>query len=209
MSVSRRYLFTEPFFLVSFILMVPMLVFFILSRNVQLHDMLARSPWSSDVAVARGYDPVRHSASEYLFGGGELSLAIFSAREIAHMRDVRQLFMLQAALIAITAAACIGLGIHLYVRGAALTVLVRRGAVWGSSSLIVFGVAMALFFDQIFIAFHRVLFANDYWLLDPDRHILIRAYPPDFFRQFSLLVFFVVIAVHASIWAALAVSKKR
>ncbi|MEK7583618.1 MAG: DUF1461 domain-containing protein [Patescibacteria group bacterium] len=193
----------------SFFLLVPMLVLFVMARSTGLHDMLARSVSSGDSAAATGYDSVRSAVTEYLFGHGELPATVFSGREIAHLQDVQLLFMLQSVVLAIAAMVCIGTATYLYTRGAAMADLIRRGAAWGFGPLIAFGVAMALFFDQLFIVLHRVLFTNDYWLLDPVEHILIRAYPPVFFQQFAVITFGIVVAAYLSVWTTLAVFKKR
>src|SRR3989338_4994445 len=125
------------------------------------------------------------------------------------MHDVRILFMSLTIVLAMGAVVCIGTLLYLRSQGASLANIARRVTAWGLIATVALGSAMTLFFDQLFIWFHQALFMNDYWLLDPAKDIIIRAYPPDFFRQFSILTFFVIIAVYASVWIALAVSKKR
>jgi len=209
MSRTRHYIFLEVIFIVSFVMLVPMLVLFVMARSAGLHDMLARSVSSGGAIEAIGYDSVRREVTEYLFGHGELAATIFSAREIVHMHDVRILFMSLTIVLAMGAVVCIGTLLYLRSQGASLANIARRVTAWGLIATVALGSAMTLFFDQLFIWFHQALFMNDYWLLDPAKDIIIRAYPPDFFRQFSILTFFVIIAVYASVWIALAVSKKR
>jgi uncharacterized membrane protein len=43
-----------------------------------------------------------------------------------------------------------------------------------------------VFFDNFFIFFHKVLFANDYWQLDAATEKLIVIFPPELFRDLAI-----------------------
>ena len=61
--------------------------------------------------------------------------------------------------------------------------------------------AWAVFrFDNFFTAFHRVLFSNNNWQLDPQTDMLIRLMPTSFFRNLGIKL---VLAVSAMTLASL------
>lgn len=117
--------------------------------------------------------------------------AAFNDRELTHMADCRALF---APLV------------NPWLRvGAAVAALVllgaapqrrRRfspGAAWLASALIVvplgaLGVWAALDFDAAFHFFHKLLFTNDLWLLDPATDLLIRICPSSMFAAMGLRI---------------------
>ena len=43
-------------------------------------------------------------------------------------------------------------------------------------------------FDSLFTAFHRLLFSNDLWLLDPKTDLLIRICPESMFAEMAGIV---------------------
>jgi integral membrane protein (TIGR01906 family) len=135
-----------------------------------------------DVRVVRG------NAVEPLFG----------EREIVHMEDVQALMHLTFG------AQRLALGfLMLYVLGG--LVLRRRQflptlggvlAAGGGLTIAALGIVGLLAisdFQWLFLQFHLVSFTNDLWLLDPERHNLIRLFPQEFF--FDAAVRTVVLAV--------------
>ena len=48
-------------------------------------------------------------------------------------------------------------------------------------------------FDQVFLAFHRVSFANDFWKLDPSRDYLVMMFPEGFWFDCTLSVIVLII----------------
>ena len=111
------------------------------------------------------------------------------------MEDCQHLFDLLRAL-------CLGLAI-----AAALLVLLslilewkekpaRAGSVapvWIASLILIvplaiFGVWAALDFNSAFNFFHRLLFTNDLWLLNPETDLLIRICPSGLFESMGLRI---------------------
>jgi len=110
--------------------------------------------------------------------------------EKLHMKDVFRLFgLLRAVRNALLAAAVALLAAGLWLsRGG--------GALFGSLAgllllvlpLIALGVWAAIDFTGAFDAFHRALFANDLWRLNPGTDLLIRLMPERFFSDFAAVV---------------------
>lgn len=126
--------------------------------------------------------------SRYLRGeDSALDGTPFHDREKAHMVDVRALFSVCARL----SAACLIWG------GALVCALAgragRKGLLYGAllSWLALGPLALpAAFsaFDELFLGFHRLLFSNDLWLMDPRTDVMIRMLPQAFFEKMARLL---------------------
>lgn len=119
----------------------------------------------------------------------------FNERELAHLYDCRRLLAplanvsLQMKLIAV--------GLGLLLCGKRLremgepTRAAWLGSAWLASALllapiIALGAWAAVDFDAAFAFFHRLLFSNDLWLLDPATDLLIRICPASMFAGLGL-----------------------
>ena len=111
--------------------------------------------------------------------------ALFNEKEIIHMADVKRLLWgvyaafaaAAACLAAITAA---GFGRQ---RRRHLPALARRTLAGGALTaglLLAFGLIAAVGFDALFLLFHRISFANDFWRLDPRTDYLVLLFPQGF-----------------------------
>lgn len=111
----------------------------------------------------------------------------FNGREIAHMEDVRGLFIggLRLRLICL-AVIVICLAVMAATRANLRHVLPR--AVCAGTGLFFAGVcilAAVIFsdFSKYFIVFHHIFFDNDLWILDPRTDLLINIVPEPFFMD--------------------------
>ena len=118
---------------------------------------------------------------------------LFTERELIHMADVKRLLWGVYGL---------GAGAMAYLLGYVAVSLWRRGrgdggrlsklGFWGSGVTVVFVVGVGLFslvgFDSLFLFFHQVSFANDFWQLDPRRHFLVMMFPQGFWLDATLFV---------------------
>lgn len=52
-------------------------------------------------------------------------------------------------------------------------------------TLIVLGVTLIVPFEQFFIMFHKILFTNDFWLLNPATDNLVKIYPAEIFQTLA------------------------
>ncbi len=123
---------------------------------------------------------------------------IYNSKEIAHMRDVKDLINGVYRLQEITSLYIVILII--------LGIITRRLTVWKSlvraciyggictlALVILIGILSAVDFGRLFVAFHLVSFSNDLWLLDPSRDMLIRMFPEGFFMDATMLIAFATI----------------
>ncbi len=117
-------------------------------------------------------------------------LDVFSEREEQHMVDVRnilrQVFLLFCYL-------CIALGLALALLIISKQYLTLRQAFKGSLLLslgvcALTGVLITVDFYYWFTIFHKVLFTNDLWLLDPGTDVLIQMMPLQFFINITVRI---------------------
>lgn len=116
--------------------------------------------------------------------------SVFNAREAEHMRDVRVLFVLERRVM---------LGLALFAalslcmadwrrRDWPRTLLLGALTALGAWAALLAAVAVwaALDFNALFLCFHRLLFTNDLWLLDPATDRMICLMPQPFFEALAL-----------------------
>lgn len=113
---------------------------------------------------------------------------VFNAREKQHMVDVKQLYLTARAV----GYGCLALG-----AGCLLLLFWKAGkSKYGKEEILqgylkgngiffailaVIGLFAAIDFDTFWTLFHKVLFTNDLWLLNPRTDILIMIVPEEFF----------------------------
>ena len=54
---------------------------------------------------------------------------------------------------------------------------------------VLLGIGSAIDFDRVFVAFHQLVFDNDYWIFDPKTDPIINVLPEEFFFHEALLIF--------------------
>ena len=118
---------------------------------------------------------------------------LFNDKEVHHMRDVKRLlwgvygaFLLSAACLAALVAAGFTTAKRDYAP------LLARRALWGGALtvglLALFGIIAAIGFDALFLLFHRISFANDFWKLDPRTDYLVLLFPQGFWFDATMWV---------------------
>ena len=122
--------------------------------------------------------------------GGE-SQPLYNEREILHMRDVKRLFqfVFRVHEVAFAYILVYVAGVYLWSREQSLRRLARQAVVAGIATAVALGVAavaMLIGFDQLFLAFHLVSFANDFWQLDPATDRLVQMFPEGFWFDVSI-----------------------
>lgn len=117
------------------------------------------------------------------------SFELFNQQEILHLKDVKGLIWLDYRLLT---------GTLVYVLAYAGVILFWRkdwrqlawGVVGGSGLTLALMLALglgALFnFDQLFLQFHFISFANELWRLDPAKDYLIMLFPQGFWYDATL-----------------------
>ena len=115
---------------------------------------------------------------------------LFSARETAHMADVRDLvqgvFTVQLLAVALTLSLVVVL-----LATAPLRVLARAllyGSIFTVALAGATGVVASLGFDDAWRRFHFLAFTNDLWKLNPAKDHLIQMFPRDFWLDMTVLI---------------------
>ena len=125
----------------------------------------------------------------------------FSAEGAAHCSDVKVLFLLDLAVLSLSAAALFLLGF--YCRHKAVKLHRFRGhgpEFWGcvglGVSFPVIGALAAADFDRFFTLFHALFFpGKDNWLFDPRLDPVIEILPQAFFRNCAIAILAVLLTV--------------
>jgi integral membrane protein (TIGR01906 family) len=119
------------------------------------------------------------------------TFTLFNEREVMHLKDVKGLFRLDYIVLLCT-----------FVYGLVYTLITiywrngiyRRTLAWGIVGgggvtlvlMLVLGLGILTNFDQLFLRFHLLSFANDLWRLDPAKDYLIMLFPRDFWYDAAL-----------------------
>lgn len=130
-----------------------------------------------------------HSAAMRATVFGEEQPA-FNEKEMAHMADCFELFVLlrrTRVCMAILGAILLGLGLW-FRRGRGLVRSFAIGLGMLFLPAVLLGAWAALDFSSAFDFFHRMLFSNDLWLLDPRTDLLIRICPESMFAGLGLRI---------------------
>jgi len=126
----------------------------------------------------------------------------FNDREIAHMEDVRGLFLgglLIRKICIVTAILCLALMAALKARICRVlpaSVCVGTGLFF--AVICALAAIISTDFTKYFVIFHKIFFNNDLWLLDPRTDLLINIVPEPFFVDTAAriaMVFGVSVAV--------------
>ena len=129
--------------------------------------------------------------------GREASL--FNARETVHMQDVKDRFQLANRVqeFSLMYALAYIVVVVLWAREITpreLAVRVAGGCILCLAVLGGIGAVGLTGFDQAWADFHRLIFNNDFWLLNPATDHLIQMFPPDFWESIVFLVGTMVVA---------------
>ena len=120
---------------------------------------------------------------------------LFNDKEIHHMYDVKRLLWGVYGAFAVSASCLVGLtAAGFALRRRAYVPALARRLLWGGvltvGLLALFGLLSVVAFDALFLLFHQVSFANDFWQLDPRTDYLVLLFPQGFWFD-------------ATMWAAL------
>ena len=130
------------------------------------------------------------------------SLSVFKQKEIDHMTDVKHLIKLVmgfqriSALILILILAIILFGKFKESRTNILrNILLKSSLIWGALLLIVL-ISIGVNFNKTFLLFHKLVFTNDLWILDPMNDYLIIMFPERFFMEITLFIVLGFLSIH-------------
>ena len=129
--------------------------------------------------------------------GRETSL--FNARETIHMQDVKDRFELtnrvqEFSVIYVLAYIVVVVLWAREITPRELAVRVAGGCMLCLAGLGGVGAVGLSGFDDAWADFHRLIFSNDFWLLNPATDHLIQMFPPDFWESIVFFVGMMVVA---------------
>jgi integral membrane protein (TIGR01906 family) len=122
-----------------------------------------------------------------------LPTPIFSARETAHMEDVKSLFVLvnRAQEISVIYVLLYTVWFFIWAREGHVRQLAAQ-ALMGIALGVLFvggiGVVAAFGFESAFERFHLIAFSNDLWKLNPATDHLIQMFPEEFWRDMTIVL---------------------
>ncbi|MDO4326044.1 MAG: TIGR01906 family membrane protein [bacterium] len=111
----------------------------------------------------------------------------FNERELAHMEDVKQLFLLALTVRKWCILLAVLSAILLFFFTLDPVKILARSLLWGTvlffslTGLLIFFISRD--FSSSFTKFHELFFTNDLWLLDPETDLLINIVPEAFFMD--------------------------
>jgi uncharacterized membrane protein len=137
--------------------------------------------------------------------GNEPGVLLFTVDESQHMADVRHVFIGAEVAAGCGLAAIVILGRAVARRGSAsVAALARDASVIAAAAVAVLGIAAAVAFDSLFLAFHELFFPQGNFLFPPDSN-LIAMYPDQYWYETTIRIgaaFVVAMAVIAIASAA-------
>ena len=111
----------------------------------------------------------------------------FSEREIAHMEDVRGLFLGAIAIRRGCVLVILAVLALLFLTRADIRYILPRtvcaGTILFFALLAILAAIISSDFSRYFIVFHHIFFNNDLWMLDPSTDLLINIVPEPFFMD--------------------------
>jgi integral membrane protein (TIGR01906 family) len=155
--------------------------------------------------VAKGLISYFNSGEEYInitvIKEGK-SFVLFSQREIVHLKDVKGLVWLDYWILLGTLLYVLGyIGVRLFWHRRRYWRQLAWGVVGGSGLTLILmlalGLGMLFNIDQLFLQFHLLSFANEFWQLDPSSDYLIMVIPQEF--QYDVALFWVLGTAGAAI----------
>ena len=119
--------------------------------------------------------------------------SIYSEKEISHMKDVKFLIkgVYSFAIISLTIILITviwGIALNPYQFTTTLVKLLASSAKYILITALILSVLCLLAFQQLFLIFHQISFANDLWILDPSKDYLIIMFPQNFFLEATLFI---------------------
>ena len=127
----------------------------------------------------------------------------FNEREIAHMKDVRTLFITAIFLRKLLLAVCIlCIALVKFTKGS-LRKFLSNTFIFGTLGIIIPSVLTVFLilsdFEKYFIIFHHIFFNNDLWILDPATDNLINIVPQGFFMDMAIRIFIIFSGITAMV----------
>lgn len=141
--------------------------------------------------ILHNYNTLIDYCSPFFQGDLQFPTLPASASGLQHFKDVKGIFNFFYLLGAITLIAVIVIYVYKkrkkdysYLFTSSLTAIVLP---------VVLGLLFAMNFNTAFIAFHKLVFRNDYWQFDPATDPVITILPESFFLHSAVMIIIIVI----------------
>ncbi len=103
-----------------------------------------------------------------------------------HFEEVRDIFQNLKTLFKICFVISI-IGLYINIKNKNIDIL-KYTSIGLISIPVVFSLPIILNFEKSFIAFHEIMFSNDYWIFDPSLDPVINILPEEFFYHAGLMI---------------------
>ena len=161
--------------------------------NISFVTGITEADLSQVSADIRGYFNSREEPLELrtrVFGREQ---DLFKPKEIVHMRDVKRLVWGVYLIAGVSAAYLVlSIGIGFFGQGRNYLRALSRRVLWSGAFTLALLIAVGLFalvgFDTLFLKFHQLSFANDFWQLDSQTDFLVMLFPQDFWFDATMWV---------------------
>jgi len=136
----------------------------------------------------------------YLNGKERLDQKYYTETEMLHLKDIKMLLLRFNIFRGIIFLMLLVFLLFIYIKNDAVRFL---KIIFYSSllSLLILAAISSVFifvFDNLFLIFHQILFANDFWQLDPDTENLINIFPPELFYDRIRMTFVICFGMFIS-----------
>lgn len=164
---------------------------FIYYMDISFLDIVKTSGYPLETII-ENYDALINYNSPFFKGDLVFPSMIASANGLQHFVEVKRIFVSFYWIALITLTLCMIIIIYktfkkdkTYLRISSITVLVLP---------LLVGLGAGINFDKIFVAFHKLVFRNDYWLFDPSTDPIITILPDTyFFHALLVIILFIVL----------------
>ncbi len=153
---------------------------------------------------------INNNIRDYFFNDDELlNVDIYSDKEIAHMKDVKNLISLVLSVGKYSAVSFLIFFFFLNnYFSVSIASLLKKSLLIFISFSIILALAFGLFFNQVFLLFHELSFSNDLWILNPNTDYLLMMFPEVFFRDVAVMIILLSFVLHSSLYALISFLNK-
>jgi len=140
-------------------------------------------------------------------------LKYFNEKEILHMKDVKNIIQKIIYLFYLSTITTLLISFYFFYKKQYQKIIfsLKNSSIITIVSLSILTAILLISFNNTFIYFHKLLFTNNLWLLDPKKDLLINLFPKQFFIDFMkrLIMNSFIISIMILLSTALTKSLKK
>ncbi|MDD5177839.1 MAG: TIGR01906 family membrane protein [Candidatus Nanoarchaeia archaeon] len=189
---------TNVFFVVSVILFVFLLSFKLEVFNKHFYD---KQFVENNVYNTLGKETVTNETQnimDYLKGKADLTTNFFNEKEKLHLKDVKTLIFVANILFYLSLVLMLGFLIY-FIKTKNIKEIKVSLSIACVSVLVILLVLFLFDFSDLFLEFHKILFSNNLWLLNPLEDKLIIMFPEPFFYKILIEIVMNILLITAII----------